>query len=92
MKIPSSFSVGGYTYNVEYSPKYMFNNGECDFQNETITLSSAVSESQQMRTFLHEMTHALLVAIGKKDLNDDEEFVDTVANHLYQIIKTVKYE
>ena len=49
-----------------------------------------VSESKKMQTFMHELTHAILFAMGKEDLNDDEAFVNTFASFLSEAINTME--
>ena len=41
-----------------------------------------VSESKKMQTFMHEITHAILFAMGKEELNEDEFFVNTFSSFL----------
>ena len=43
-----------------------------------------------MQTFLHELTHAILFAIGKEELNDDESFVNTFSSFLAEAINTME--
>jgi predicted SprT family Zn-dependent metalloprotease len=39
-------------------------------------------------TFFHEMTHAILYAMGREDLNQDENFVDVFSGLFHQALKT----
>lgn len=48
-----------------------------------------VSESKKKQTFLHELTHAILFAMGREDLNDDESFVNTFSSFLNEAISTM---
>ena len=43
-----------------------------------------------MQTLMHEITHAILSAMGKEDLNDDESFVNTFASFLSEAISTME--
>ena len=43
-----------------------------------------------MQTFLHELTHAILFAMGKEELNDDESFVNTFSSFLSEAINTME--
>lgn len=45
----------------------------------------------QAITYYHEVFHCILDTLGRKELCLDEEFVDSVANLLWQSIKTAKY-
>ena len=49
-----------------------------------------VSESKKMQTLMHEITHAILFAMGREDLNDDEAFVNTFASFLSEAINTME--
>lgn len=49
-----------------------------------------VSESKKKQTFLHELTHAILFAMGREDLNDDESFVNTFSSFLNEAISTME--
>ena len=49
-----------------------------------------VSESKKKQTFLHELTHAILFAMGKEELNDDESFVNTFSSFLSEAINTME--
>lgn len=49
-----------------------------------------VSESKKKQTFLHELTHAILFAMGKEDLNDDEAFVNTFSSFLSEAINSME--
>ena len=49
-----------------------------------------VSESKKRQTFLHELTHAILFAMRKDDLNDDESFVNTFSSFLSEAISTME--
>ena len=49
-----------------------------------------VSDSKKEQTFLHELTHAILFAMGKEDLNDDESFVNTFSSFLSEAISTME--
>ncbi len=49
-----------------------------------------VSESKKKQTFLHELTHAILFAMGKEELNEDESFVNTFSSFLAEAIDTME--
>ena len=48
------------------------------------------SDSKKKQTFLHELTHAILFAMGKEDLNDDESFVNIFSSILSVAISTME--
>ena len=49
-----------------------------------------ISESKKKQTFFHELTHAILFAMRKDDLNDDESFVNTFSSFLTEAINTIE--
>ena len=49
-----------------------------------------VSKTKKTQTFLHELTHAILFAMGKEELNDDEFFVNIFSSFLAEAINTME--
>lgn len=49
-----------------------------------------ISESRMRTTFWHELTHAILDRMGRTDLNDSEEFVNTFSAFLSGAIDTME--
>lgn len=47
-----------------------------------------VSPARKEQVFFHELTHAVLEAMGKEEMNRDEEFVDGFAVLLHQALKS----
>ena len=95
-KLPKKFKVGGVDYTVkqvEHCGNYD-NFGFCRPQGiiEIATQAGGyeVSESKKKQTFLHELTHAILFAMGKEELNDDESFVNTFSSFLAEAINTME--
>ena len=96
MNIPKKFRVGG----VDYSVKQVEHCGTNDdfglwrpqgiIEIATQAGGYEVSESQKKQTFLHELTHAILFAMGKEELNDDESFVNTFSSFLAEAINTME--
>lgn len=39
---------------------------------------------------MHEITHAILFAMGKEELNEDESFVNTFSSFLSEVINTME--
>ena len=96
MRIPKKFKVGGVDYivkQVEHCGDYD-NFGFCRPQGIIEIADQAggygVSESKKTQTFLHELTHAILFAMGKEELNDDESFVNTFSSFLTEAISTME--
>ena len=94
-KIPKKLKVGG----VDYSVKQVEHCGTNDdfglwrsqgiIEIATQAGGYEVSESKKKQTFLHELTHAILFAMRKDDLNDDESFVNTFSSFLSESISTM---
>lgn len=95
-KIPKELKVGG----VDYSVKQVEHCGNCDdfgFWKPQGIIEIAnqsggyeVSESKKKQTLLHEITHAILFAMGKEELNDDESFVNIFSSFLNEVISTTE--
>ena len=49
-----------------------------------------ISESKKMQTFMHKIIYAILFAIGKEELNEDESFVNTFSSFLSETINTME--
>ena len=94
--IPNQLKVGS----VDYVVKQVEHCGNCDdfgFWKPQGIIEIAnqsggyeVSESKKKQTFLHELTHAILFAMGKEELNEDESFVNTVSSFLAEAIATME--
>ena len=95
-KIPKKFKVGSVDYEVK-RVEHCGNNDDFGFWRPQGIIEIAtqaggyeVSESKKMQTLLHEITHAILFAMGKEELNDDESFVNTFSSFLAEAINTME--
>ena len=94
--IPNKLKIGG----VDYSIKHVEHCGMDDNfglwrPQGIIEIANQaggyeVSDSKKRQTFLHELTHAILFAMGKEELNDDESFVNTFSSFLNEAINTME--
>ena len=50
------------------------------------------TQDEREETFWHELTHAILHAIKRNDLNDDEEFVTAFSSELHKAIKSAEFK
>lgn len=94
MKIPSSFSLLGHKIIVRYK-RMKGIDGEYHDDKKTIFLHSDLKKgptSHHQQVFLHEAVHAFLIHMGRETLNDDDGFVDALANHIHQMILTAIVE
>ena len=95
-KIPKKFKVGSVDYEVRLV-EHCGNNDDFRFWRPQGIIEIAnqaggyeVSESKKRQVFLHELTHAILFAMSKEDLNDDESFVNTFSSFLAEAINTME--
>ena len=95
-KIPKKFKVGSVDYEVRLI-EHCGNNDDFGFWRPQGIIEIAnqaggyeVSESKKRQVFLHELTHAILFAMGKEELNDDESFVNTFSSFLSEAINTME--
>lgn len=58
--------------------------GQVDYGKAEIKISKNVSEEQQEEALCHEVLHAIFAHIGRNDLADNETFVQSLANAVYQ--------
>lgn len=99
MKIPTSFKLMGKTYTIEYMPRLNFSEnavGMAYHRTRRIGLQTGSPEyprdvEANEQTFLHELTHHILFAMGEHKLNDNEKFVDMFAGFLHQALTTMEY-
>ena len=95
-KIPKKFKVGSVDYEVK-RVEHCGNNDDFGFWRPQGIIEIAnqaggyeVSESKKRQVFLHELTQAILFAMGKEELNDDESFVNTFSSFLSEAINTME--
>lgn len=94
--IPKKLKVGS----VDYEVKIVERCGDDDFGlfkccQSRIEISNKaggyeVPKSRQQQTFFHELTHAILFAMRKDNLYEDESFVNTFASFLSEAISTME--
>ena len=58
--------------------------GQIDYGKAVIKISKDVSKEQQDEALCHEMLHGILIHIGKEELSQDEGFVQSLSNAIYQ--------
>lgn len=94
--IPKKMVVGGVDYVVNIKDVLNYNEDFGYWKPQgTIDIASGVegdriSESRMRTTFWHELTHAILDRMGRTDLNDSEEFVNTFSAFLSGAIDTME--
>lgn len=96
--IPKSFELFGSDWKVKHDNKAMDDSnafGDCSYSLKEIRLAETeginkLSEDKKNQTFLHELTHAILLSMHEYEINKDEKFVNSFSELLYQFIKTAK--
>ncbi len=91
MKIPKEFKLAGITWKVLEDPMMIDSAfGFCRQSEACIYLNPSKTISREMReqTFLHELVHSIMYAMGKS--THDEEFVDVFSAFLHQYLKSAK--
>ena len=94
--IPNKLKIGGVDYSIKHVEHCGMNDdfglwrpqGIIEIANQAGGYE--VSDSKKRQTFLHELTHAILFAMGKSELNDDESFVNTFSSFLNEAINTME--
>lgn len=96
MNIPKKFRVGGVDYEVKLVQHCGVNDDFGLWRPQGIIEIAIqaggyeVSKSKKMQTLMHEITHAILFAMGKEELNEDESFVNTFSSFLNEAISTME--
>ena len=58
--------------------------GQIDYKKAEIRINKNASSAIKEETICHEVLHGILVHIGRDDLSEDETFVTSLANAIYQ--------
>ena len=94
--IPNKLKIGGVDYSIKHVEHCGMNDDFGLWRPQAIIEIAnqaggyEVSDSKKRQTFLHELTHAILFAMRKEELNDDESFVNTFSSFLNEAINTME--
>jgi len=92
--VPRSFKLLNRNYKVTRPKAIVVDNvelnGYCASDTATISIEKGLDKDLADETFLHEMTHAILFALGYDELSYDEKFVGSFSAALHQVLKTAK--
>ena len=97
-KLPSRIQILGQDIKVEHISNMVSLadcHGDWDLQKNTIRVQSLTDEHPKDACFVsyfHEVVHAALDLTGHQDLSKDENFVERMAQALYQAEKTRRYD
>lgn len=94
--IPKSFELGGTVYDVEIIPGSKLGSNACaqiQYAASKVVIadeSNGIKCSDDFMTasFYHELVHGILETMGKRELSEDESFVEGFANLLHQYNNT----
>lgn len=90
MQIPTSTKVGRHTYRVQIKDPGRMRYGTVNYQSCTIMIKPRRAVDQA-HTYWHEVTHAILYEMGRKDLALDEKFVGDFGYLLHRSIRTARF-
>jgi len=65
---------------------------QINYMDGKIYLNKNMCDSAKIEALTHEVTHALLVYIGRQDLSNDESFVQALGNAINQTFLPRQYE
>lgn len=93
MKIPKRFHLMGHAYAVRIVKDSEWKDPEAvgmfdNASRQILILKADLATMQQV--FLHEVEHAILLAMGRDDLYKDEQFVDLHASMYHQILTSMQ--
>lgn len=99
LSIPTTFSLLGLEYSVQIVSIEDWKEpedgvsvvGTFNPQDSSIIIKEQ-SPQQMVHTFFHELSHVIMLAIGKDDLYADEGFVDLLGSMLQQVLQTAEYD
>lgn len=94
IKIPKNFRVGGQLINVDLVEDLEENLGTCCVSQCLIQIANKYhgkpqAESCRVNTFVHEVVHSILDTMGRRDLSDDEVFVNCFASFVTEIFVSI---
>lgn len=99
VKIPSKFRVGGQEMIVRQVHHCDDNKlGNCIVASGEINIAEIFNNDKQQsqgskeNTFYHELTHAILDTMGRRDLSDDETFVCTFSGFLTEAMTNAYFK
>jgi len=95
MKIPKKITIGGINYKVKRNQIFDDDrDGSMHWDNSLIKIKNGLSRDAENQTFLHEVVHAIDSSYLGDKIEDElgHEFIDILANALYQVLQQVEGE
>ena len=81
--------IGYKTYDIVYDNGYLDEKeltGEIDYYNKKIIVRNDRDEVEFLNTFIHEVLHGIFYQSGDRNLKEDENLINCIANGLTQVI------
>ena len=81
--------IGYKTYDIVYDNEYLDEKeltGEIDYYNTKIIVRNDRDEVEFLNTFIHEVLHGIFYQSGDRNLKEDENLINCIANGLTQVI------
>ena len=81
--------IGYKTYDIVYDNEYLDKKeltGEIDYYNKKIIIRNDRDEVEFLNTFIHEIIHGIFYHSGDRNLKEDEDLINCLANGLTQVI------
>ena len=81
--------IGYKTYDIVYDNRYLDEKeltGEIDYYNKKIIVRNDRDEVEFLNTFIHEVLHGIFYQSGDRNLKEDENLINCIANGLTQVI------
>ena len=85
----NKIKIGYKTYDIIYDNEYLDKKeltGEIDYYNKKIVVRNDRDESEFLNTFIHEILHGIFYQSGDRNLKEDEDLINCLANGLTQVI------
>jgi hypothetical protein len=91
-KIPKSFECGGRTVRVKEVLEFDQEDrvGDWRMHKMLIRILATLNRDVKSQTFWHEAFHVILETSGNSELSSNEDFVESVSQLIWQVIKTSK--
>lgn len=81
--------IGYKTYDIVYDNEYLDEKeltGEIDYYNKKIIVRNDRDDAEFLNTFIHEVLHGIFYQSGDRNLKEDENLINCIANGLTQVI------
>ena len=94
MKVPVGYQLFGIKRTVSRRKGLTHeqgSHGEWYGNTKTIVLDADLSDAMAGETFLHEVVHDVLIALGHDEQGHDENYISPIARALHQVLESAEY-